>query len=150
MEIDLELIGRNADDLADLLDMLPASVRVVRAGRLQRAEVEDRLRNTNVLLVPSLYEEWGYVATEAALEGTPVVALPVYPFVEILKSPFGVCASDMSPAALADALRHVLDTHPSRSLVASTAEAMFGTGTIGERLTEIWSGPRRALALVAT
>jgi len=89
--------------------------------------------------VPSLYEEWGYVATEALLSGTPVVAFPVYPFVEILEAPLGLCADGTSPAALARVLARVLEGEVDRSLVAATAEERFGPEAIGQRLTAIWS-----------
>ncbi len=140
MEVELELIGRNADRLRVELGALPASVRVIAAGPLQRDQVHVRLRHSDVLLVPSLYEEWGYVATEAAVAGTPVVAFPVYPFVEILSAPLGVCAGDMGTDALAEALRLALESDATRAVVASIAERRFGAETVGRRLTEIWSG----------
>ena len=140
MKLNLELIGHNADALSAELNALPPSVHVQAPGVLPRERVDDSLRSTDVLLVPSLYEEWGYVATEATLSGTPVVAFPVYPFVEILTAPLGMCAKDMSSEALARALTHVLLSEGSRSVVASAAERRFGAEAVGERLSEIWSG----------
>ena len=140
MKLNLELIGHNADALSAELNALPPSVHVKAPGALPREQVDDRLRSTDLLLVPSLYEEWGYVATEATLSGTPVVAFPVYPFVEILTAPLGLCAQDMSAEALARALTHVLLSEGSRSLVASAAERRFGAEAVGDRLSEIWSG----------
>jgi hypothetical protein len=69
-----------------------------------------------------------------------VVAFPVYPFVEILPPPLGLCADDMSSEALAQALEHVLDHGADRSFVAKSAERVFGTEAVGSRLTKIWSG----------
>ena len=140
MKLSLELVGHNADVLSAELNALPPSVHVLAPGALPRDQVDDRLRSTDVLMVPSLYEEWGYVATEAALSGTPVVAFPVYPFVEILAAPLGVCAKDMSSEAMARALSLVLLSESSRSLVASEAERRFGAEAVGARLSEIWSG----------
>lgn len=149
-QVDLELIGRNAEALARTLQTLPANVNVIAAGQVGREEVDDRLGRTDVLLLPSLYEEWGYVATEAALSGTPVVAFPVYPFVETLTAALGFCARDMSPEALAVALMRCLESDVSRELVASTAKAKFGAEAVGERLGEIWSGAaKREKAVVA-
>jgi glycosyltransferase involved in cell wall biosynthesis len=140
MKLNFELIGHQAEALSSDLNALPPSVHVQAPGALPREQVDERLRSTDVLLVPSLYEEWGYVATEAALSGTPVVAFPVYPFVEILAAPLGLCAQDMSSEALARALTHVLLSEGSRSSVASAAERRFGPEAVGERLSEIWSG----------
>lgn len=140
MAIDLELIGRKAEFLAAELHALPQSVHVFTPGALARDQVDDRMRRANVLLVPSLYEEWGYVATEAVLAGTPVVTFPVYPFVEILPPPLGLCAEDMSSEALARALEQVLDHGADRSFVAKAAERAFGIEAVGSRLTTIWSG----------
>jgi glycosyltransferase involved in cell wall biosynthesis len=140
MKLNLELIGHNADALSAELNALPPSVHVLVPGALPRDQVDARLKSTDVLVVPSLYEEWGYVATEAALSGTAVVAFPVYPFVEILAAPLGMCALDMSAEALARALTHVLLSEGSRSSVASAAERRFGAEAVGVRLSEIWSG----------
>lgn len=140
MAIDLDLIGRKAEFHAAELHALPRSVHVFMPGPLPRDRVDDRLRRADLLLVPSLYEEWGYVATEAVLAGTPVVAFPVYPFVEILPPPLGLCAEDMSSEALARALVLVLEHGAERSLVAKAAERAFGAEAVGSRLTKIWSG----------
>lgn len=139
MKIDLELIGRNAGAFEAELRRVAPSVRVLAPGPLPHAEVLARLQRTDVLLVPSLYEEWGYVATEALLSGTPVVAFPVYPFVEILTRPLGRCADDMSSRTLSQALSQILAGEATPSLVASTAESRFGADAIGQRLTMIWS-----------
>ncbi len=150
MSVDLELIGRNSDALATTLRALPPTVNVNAAGQLRREEVDDRLSRSDLLLVPSLYEEWGYVATEAVLSGTPVVAFPVYPFIETLTAPLGVCARDMSSEALARALRQSLESGASRELVASIAKGKYGAEAVGERLSEIWSGvARREPAMAA-
>jgi glycosyltransferase involved in cell wall biosynthesis len=139
MKIDLELIGGKHEALEAHLAPLASSVRVEATGPLPRGQVLKRLRRTDALVVPSLYEEWGYVATEALLTGTPVVAFPVYPFLEVLGAPLGLCAGDMSPDALARALGRVLDSEPERSRVAASAQERFGAEAIGQRLTAIWS-----------
>src|SRR5207245_6471475 len=109
MAIDLELIGRKAEFLAAELHALPQSVHVFTPGPLPRDQVDDRLRRADALMMPSLYEEWGYVATEAVLAGTAVVAFPVYPFVDILPQPLGLCADDMVSPGLVQAMVLVLD-----------------------------------------
>jgi glycosyltransferase involved in cell wall biosynthesis len=140
--VNLELIGRNADVFASLIARLPPSVAVDRTGPLAPSDVERRLSDADILLVPSRYEEWGYVATEALLAGTMVVAFPVYPFVEVLTSPLGVCARDLSPRSLARAIEEALASGSDRGRVRSAATAKFGSIAIGRRLTHIWSNQR--------
>ncbi len=140
MRVNLDLIGRKADAFEALFAKLPASVEVHSTGPLARERVDAWLRKADVLLVPSLYEEWGYVATEALLAGTPVVAFPVYPFSEVLTRPLGLCARDMSPGSLAMAIEEVLTTGTNRPVIASAAESRFGANEIGRRLTDIWLG----------
>jgi glycosyltransferase involved in cell wall biosynthesis len=137
--INLELVGRNADVFAKLIAGLPPSVAVVRSGPLAPGEVARRFSNADILLVPSRYEEWGYVATEALLAGTMVVAFPVYPFVEVLSRPLGLCARDLTPRSLARAIDEALASDSDRARVRSAATAKFGSLVIGRRLTQIWS-----------
>jgi glycosyltransferase involved in cell wall biosynthesis len=140
MAVELELIGRNAERFAAQLRRLPASVALRITGPVGREEMPARLQAADVLLIPSLYEEWGYVATEALISGTPVVAGPVYPFVEILSPTLGACATEMSAAALADALAEVLIQGADRSSVANAAAQRFGAEVVSRRLGAIWTG----------
>ena len=137
--LELELIGGNADALAPQLRGLPASVTVTRRGRVSAREVHARMRAAHALLFPSRYEEWGYVAVEAALHGTPVVTLPVYPFAEMLNPPLGVRAAGASAAEFADAVAGLLDSPPERVAVAARAEERFGLVTTGRALADVWS-----------
>ncbi len=138
--LELELIGRGERSLSDVIHALPASVDVLARGPLPREAIHDRLLESDVLLMPSLYEEWGYVVTEALLAGTAVVAFPVYPFIEILEPPLGTCARDLTHGALAQALSTVLMEGADRRFVAAAAARRFGAKAIGHRLTAIWAG----------
>jgi glycosyltransferase involved in cell wall biosynthesis len=135
----LELIGGNADALHAALASLPAQVEVSVRGLLPPAAVHEALAAADGFLLPSLFEEWGYVAVEAALQGTPVIAFPVYPFGEMLSIPFGRCSEDMSPEGLAAAVDATLRDGADRGAVARAAEARFGTETTASRLEMIWS-----------
>ena len=103
------------------------------------------MRQAQALLMPSLFEEWGYVAVEAALQGTPVVSLPVYPFPEMLAGRLGRCAAGVGPGAFADAIDAVL-AGSDRDQVAASAEARFGVNAAGQRLLCIWEGSTSRLA----
>lgn len=139
--IALDLVGRNAGRLEAALDRLPHDVEVRRLGSLPPSEVHALMRDADAFLLPSLFEEWGYVAVEAALQGTPVVSLPVYPFPEMLAGRLGRCASGMDALAFADAIDELLAAPPDREQVAALAEERFGLATVGRRLRCIWEGP---------
>jgi glycosyltransferase involved in cell wall biosynthesis len=144
--ITLDLVGRNAQTLADGLDRLPTSVDVRRRGPLPPAEVHALMRDADALLLPSLFEEWGYVAVEAALQGTPVVSLPVYPFPEMLAGRLGRCAGGTDARAFADAIDELLADPPNRDQLAASAEERFGVAAVGGRLRSVWEGPTSRVA----
>jgi glycosyltransferase involved in cell wall biosynthesis len=143
---ELELVGGNAEALAPQLSRLPAAIAVTCPGRVAGGEVHSRMATADALLFPSRYEEWGYVAVEAALHGTPAVTLPVYPFAEMLPAPLGVRAAGMTPAHYADAISALLASPPARDEIASIAEARFGLVNTGRALAAVWSQPAGAEA----
>jgi glycogen(starch) synthase len=137
--IALDLVGGNAEHLAEALAGLPPSVAVRRLGPRPPADVHALMRAADALLLPSLFEEWGYVGVEAALQGTPVVSLPVYPFEEMLAGGLGRCAPGMDAPAFAGAIEELLADPPGRRDVAATAERRFGLPAVGGRLMGIWA-----------
>lgn len=140
--LELELIGGNENALAGQLRQMPAAITVTTPGRLPAQEVQTRMRAANALLFPSRYEEWGYVAVEAALQGTPVITLPVYPFAEMLPAPLGVRAEGTTPAAYATAIIRCLAGAPDRAAVAASAESRFGAVNTGQSLAALWHTSR--------
>jgi glycosyltransferase involved in cell wall biosynthesis len=99
------------------------------------------MRRAHAFLLPSLYEEWGYVAVESILSGTPVVAYPVYPFADMLAGGLGAVAGAMTVTAFAAAVATVVDgtgvTSRGPALAAAGARR-FGPAAVGARLTTIW------------
>jgi glycosyltransferase involved in cell wall biosynthesis len=140
--ISLDLVGRNAERLAPQLRRLPPEVEVRAWGALIPADVHALMRDADALLVPSRFEEWGYVAVEAALRGTPVVSLAVYPFEEMLAGGLGACAAAPTPEGYADAIALVLAEARDRASVASVAAERFGEASVGHRLTRVWGFER--------
>lgn len=118
-------------------------LRVECLGPLPPAEVRREMRRAHAFLLPSLYEEWGYVAVESILSGTPVVAYPVYPFADMLADGLGAVATAMTVEAFAAAVGVVVDqgaagaTRRGPALAAAGARR-FGPVAVGARLTSIW------------
>lgn len=137
--VELVLVGANVARLDADLASLPWSVVVRALGRLPREAINALMQSADLLLMPSLYEEWGYVATESMMVGTPVAAFPVYPFAEILTSPLGACARSMSPTALAAAMERLLEAKTIRTDVRRAAVSRFGVDASARRLEALWT-----------
>ncbi|MDQ6773480.1 MAG: glycosyltransferase [Candidatus Dormibacteraeota bacterium] len=136
--LELELIGGGGAFERDLA-RAPRSLRVTRTGRLSATQVRERFRAADVLVLPSLFEEWGYVAVEALLAGTQVASLPVYPFAEMLSRPLGARAETMTDLGLAEAIDTALQESHERELISCVADQRFGAEAVGERMCGIWA-----------
>jgi glycosyltransferase involved in cell wall biosynthesis len=96
------------------------------------------MRHADAFLLPSLYEEWGYVAVESLLNGTPVVAYPVYPFQSMLARNLGMVAKERTPSALAVAIEEAITLDRGTRLAEKAAER-FGSKVIAARLLDVWT-----------
>ncbi|MET0340702.1 MAG: glycosyltransferase family 4 protein [Polyangiales bacterium] len=144
----LSVIGGNADALMSEIARLPRGVTVELMGKKAPHEVRAAMRDAHVFVLPSLYEEWGYVAVESILSGTPVVSYPVYPFADMLVGGFGVVATELRPEALADAVLRAEQLPRGRGMVEQGARR-FGSAAVGSRLTAIWTGREQAVQVYA-
>lgn len=98
------------------------------------------MRRADVFVLPSLYEEWGYVAVESILSGTPVATYPVYPFSDMLAGGLGVVAMELRVNALCDAIERGAATGLRGSALSQAGQERFGSAAVGERLGRIWQG----------
>ncbi len=138
-EVEVTIVGGRSEFPQSLARALPNHVRVEFPGRMQPASLHTLMGEVDCFVIPSLYEEWGYVVVESLLSGTPVVAYPVHPFPDMLAGGFGVVADEVTPAALARAIETCLNT-PRPSDIAPRAAARFGGDAIGKRLLAIYRG----------
>lgn len=125
----------------DLERVRDAGIRVELTGRLPRQDYLARLtREVDLLVFPSLYEEWGYAVFEALGEGVPVLAFDLYPFSEILDERTGVLAPPRDAAALARAIdRAAAGELPAAEAVRESTRARFGSEGVAARLLEAWA-----------
>ena len=77
---------------------------VVFLGRLERAELLERLARAHVLVATSIREGWGLNVSEAAACGTPTIGYAVPGLVDSITASGGALV-DPTPEALADGLR---------------------------------------------
>jgi glycosyltransferase involved in cell wall biosynthesis len=78
------LAMQEKDALQKLSAQIAPQLQLEAPGVLEPKRVREEMQRSTALLFPSRYEEWGYVAVESLLGGTPVVTYPVYPFAEML------------------------------------------------------------------
>jgi glycosyltransferase involved in cell wall biosynthesis len=116
-------------------------VEVTLLGRVPRDRYLDLLsRETDALVFPSLYEEWGYTLFEALVRGVPAIAFDLYPFSEILDSRTGVLVPPRDVEALAAAIDEAAaGSLPGPGEVQGATREQFGSSLVAERLLEAWS-----------
>ena len=139
----LELVGAGADRPA--LEAVVAARRLedrVRfAGALPRHEVLAHLAGARAAVLSSAWENLPHAAVEALAVGTPVVSTAVGGVPEVVRDgQNGLLVPPNDPAALAAALRSILDDDALRSRLAAAAKpsvAAIGRDVIYARLEQI-------------
>lgn len=138
-EVEIIFVGGSAESIQAQARNLPRHIRAEFPGRMQPADLHALMRQVDALVIPSLYEEWGYVVVESLLANTPAIAYPVHPFPDMLSGGLGFVASAITPCALAEAIDRCLTTDRASDL-SQGAAARFGSGTIATRLLAIYRG----------
>jgi glycosyltransferase involved in cell wall biosynthesis len=90
-------------------------------GPVPRADLLALYRRATAAVVPSVYEEFGYVVLEAMAQGTPVVGSDIHAFEQLLRSGAGVLTRPSEPEQFADDLHRLLADTSLRRAVASKA-----------------------------
>ncbi|TVR65254.1 MAG: glycosyltransferase [Gemmatimonadales bacterium] len=85
------------------------------SGELDHEALERLYRQTTLLVVPSLYEGYGMVVTEAVARGIPVLATDGGALPHTLPAGSGVVVPAGDAAALGRALDQLLEAHGARS-----------------------------------
>jgi glycosyltransferase involved in cell wall biosynthesis len=114
-DVRLTLLGADTDTAplgASMLKQLELMVardhRIAFAGPVPRGEVGDYIRNSHVVVVPSLWECWPNTAREALMYNRPVLATPVGGLCEMVDpGQNGWLTRDRSPEAIADAIAEI-------------------------------------------
>ena len=136
-KVRLMLVGGNSDYLTKQARLLPEHIEAVFPGKLPPVELHELMRKSSALLIPSLYEEWGYVAVESLLCGTPVVSYPVYPFQDMLASGLGTIAEKVSAKSLSEAIQKQLKSGKKGELYEKALEK-YSSINIGRKLLTLY------------
>jgi len=92
-------------------------------GRLSDDELDDLVRGSAALVLPSTREGWGLVVTEAAARGVPYVAYDIPALREQYEELGGGLLVDPTPAALADAIATLLNDPALRERLGAAGRA---------------------------
>lgn len=129
--------------LRELAEELGVADRVELLGAVDRHEVPSLLRSAEVVCCTPWYEPFGLVAVEAMACGVPVVATRVGGLAETVRDGVtGFLVPPREPAAIADALRRVLDQpelQVSMRAQATRRAARYGWDLVAERTLHVLS-----------
>ena len=107
--------------LAERIREIGLGKRIRMAGEVDDAVLEDLYRQSSLLVVPSRYEGYGMVVSEALVRGIPVVATDGGALTHTVPSGAGVLVPAGDPQALGSALRGLLESRRSRRDEAGSA-----------------------------
>lgn len=97
--------------------------RVVFCGGIEQGELSRYYSAADAMILASSREGWANVLLESMACGTPVVATEIWGTPEVVRPESGgVLVKDREPGAIAEAVRRLLDSSPSREEVRRYAE----------------------------
>jgi glycosyltransferase involved in cell wall biosynthesis len=140
-DVELTLFGIPGTSLDDRIESTRrAGVEVDVRGHVPRQEYLDHLaRDTDLLVFPSLYEEWGYALLEGFSRGVPALAFDVYPFYEIVDGNTGVLVTPRDVRAVADGLaRARAGALPAPHAVMDSVRERYGSASVAKRLVPLY------------
>jgi len=115
--------------------------KVVFHGRKQRAEVVEFMRRADIFVLSSTFETFSVVTAEALATGTPVLATRCGGPEELVSEDCGMLVPAGDPAAMAAALRAMIERLPTfdRPAIARRAAERFGFEAVGKMLLEAYT-----------
>jgi len=142
LDLRLEVVGDGPlmDELRALTAELGLEAAVSFRGELPKAAVADRMREADLFVLPSLFENLPCVLLEAMASGLPFVASAVGGVPELADGPGTTLCPPGDPARLAEAIRSALASRPAvdRQALAQRTVSRFGYGAFTRVWTEIY------------
>jgi len=119
----LDRDAATADALRAQIDRLGLSERITLTGALDPAPLDSVYRSADIFVLPSRYEGYGMVFTEAMARGLPIVACAAGAVPATVPREAGMLVPPDDTAALADALQTLLDAPEKRRALGNAAFA---------------------------
>lgn len=116
---------------AALIDDLPAHITIERLGHLGRPEVNELLRRTDIMVLPTRGENFGHAIAEALSVGCPVVVSDRTPWTELITDGCGWVVDTDDPGPMRDALERLAGLSCEDRIIARRA--------IAARYAQWWS-----------
>ena len=128
--------GPERERLEALARSLGVADQVKFLGMLTRQQVLEEMRQSQVFVLPSLYETFGVVVIEALALGKPLIATRCGGPESIVRPEDGLLISPGDPVALAEAMRRMrknfVDYHPEA--IRQACAERFAEAVIAKRL----------------
>jgi glycosyltransferase-like protein len=105
--------------LADRLGV-PIGESLILPGVISDADLPVLYRTADAFVFPSVKEGWGLVLLEAIASGLPVITSRQAPFTEFLADSQALLVDPLSSAAIAQAMRSILDPTLAQSLIQNS------------------------------
>lgn len=137
------------DECRQCIARLPEHARVVHHGAIPRSEVIPRLAEQDMLLHPSLGENFGHAIADALIAGTPVLVSDRTPWRDLQASGAGWDLPLEQPDRFVNAMRDLAQASPGTQLtqrrrVRRFAEVQLDTGVAARHLSDCLSSAMSA------
>ena len=109
-------------------------------GLKSKEEISRFMRNSDIFVLPSLWENMPCVLIEAMACGLPIITTKVGGISEIMNKKTGIMVESKNKEELSSAISHMLDHTQdySKGQIASYAKGKFDFEVIGKRLDNIY------------
>lgn len=133
--------GPRREEYVALAQTLGIADRVIFHGLLPKSEVAEMMRQAELFVLASQYDNNPCVVIEAMASGLPVVATAVGGIPEQIDTSNGRLAAPNDPGGLAAEIRTALETIAGydRPAIAQAAGERYGLETIGAKFAEIYA-----------
>jgi len=119
-----------------MIEELRLTPRIRLAGELDRPSLDELYDTSTFFVLPSYFEGYGMVLTEALARGLPVVSTTAGAIPRTVPSDAGILVSPGKPAALGEALSTMLDPVPRARLTRAARAHAAGLLTWDHTVTE--------------